>query len=73
MLFRFLGQYTGGRSSVNACGVVFHGREPADVTEPDGIRRLSGHPEFELVPVAEDRAEVPEPKRRGRPRKVTNG
>lgn len=73
MLFRFLGQYTGGRSSVDACGVAFHGREPTDVTDPDSIRRLSGHPEFELVPVAKDRVEVPEPKRRGRPRKVTNG
>lgn len=49
MLFRFTGEYTNGHTAINACGVVFQGREPADVTEPDGIRRLSGHPEFVMV------------------------
>lgn len=49
MLFRFIGEYTCGRTTVPAGGVVFKGREPADVTDPDGIRRLSGSPEFEKI------------------------
>lgn len=67
MLFRFIGRYTGRRSSVNACGVEFHGREPADVTDLDGIRRLSNHPEFEVV----EPSDAPEKPKRGR--KVTHG
>lgn len=64
MLFRFIGNYTNGRDAISASGVTFVGREPADVTDPDGIRRISGNPEFERVdsPVA--------PRRRGRPRKA---
>ena len=53
MRFRFTGQYTNGHTSINACGVVFEGREPADVTDPAAIARLSGHPEFEHVASAE--------------------
>lgn len=55
MLFRFNGDYTGKRSSITLFGVTFEGREPADVTDADGIRRLSNHPEFEAVtkPVTE--------------------
>ena len=44
--FRFIGQYTGGRTSINACGVIFEGNEPSEVEDEDGIRRLRGHPEF---------------------------
>lgn len=67
MMFRFTGQYTGGRTSVASCGVVFHGREPSDVTAPDAIRRLSGNPEFEAV---QEPQELPAPpKKRGRPKK----
>jgi hypothetical protein len=49
MLFKFIGQYTNGRSTIMTCGTLFEGREPADVTDPDGIRRLTNHPEFEWV------------------------
>ena len=49
MLFRFTGTYTGGRTSITVFGVTFEGHEPADVTDEDGIRRLSGHQEFEQV------------------------
>ena len=49
MLFRFKGDYTGKRTSITLFGVTFEGREPADVTDADGIRRLSNHPELEKV------------------------
>lgn len=49
MLFRFKGDYTGKRTSITLFGVTFEGREPADVTDADGIRRLTTHPEFEQV------------------------
>lgn len=77
MLFRFKGDYTGKRTSITLFGVTFEGREPADVTDEDGIRRLSTHPEFEAVlgpPLPEPHedgfsAPVEPPKKRGRPRK----
>lgn len=82
MLFRFTGTYTGGRKSITVFGVTFEGHEPADVTDEDGIRRLSGHQEFERVTkdvipdpeleaaMAEYEDSTPEqPKKRGRPRK----
>jgi hypothetical protein len=81
MLFRFTGTYTGGRTSITVFGVTFEGHEPADVTDEDGIRRLSGHQEFEQVTktvtpeleaaMAEYEDSIPEqPKKRGRPRKA---
>lgn len=80
MLFRFKGDYTGKRTSITLFGVTFEGREPADVTDADGIRRLSNHPEFEQVTkavtpelesaMADYEDSIPEqPKKRGRPRK----
>lgn len=73
MLFKFIGQYTNGRSTITTCGTLFEGREPADVTDPDGIRRLSNHPEFEQVTefvAPEGVADEEQPKpRRGRPKK----
>ena len=76
MLFRFKGDYTGKRTSITLFGVTFEGREPADVTDADGIRRLSNHPEFEQVTKAVTPEEAVEeyltpeaPKKRGRPRK----
>lgn len=84
MLFRFKGDYTGKRTSITLYGVTFEGREPADVTDADGIRRLSNHPEFEAVAhnalmaermvemAAAVRADIEAaepPKKRGRPRK----
>jgi hypothetical protein len=67
MLFRFIGQYTHGRTMINA-GVDFFGREPSEVEDAELIRRLSNNPEFEAVEPAEVPAEAP--KRRGRPKKV---
>lgn len=69
--FRFTGRYTGKRDTIVSCGVTFIGREPSEVTDADGIRRLSNHPEFEIVE-AEPEAEAPDeaPKPRGRPRKA---
>jgi hypothetical protein len=72
MLFKFTGQYTGGRDAINACGIVFTGREPAEVTDADALRRLSGHPEFEAVTETAALADEPTeaPKKRGRKPKV---
>ena len=73
MLLRFIGDYTNGRTSMRICDVVFEGREPSEVTDPESIRRLENHPEFELVTASEPKpvfVPVAEPKRRGRPRKV---
>lgn len=47
--FRFTGQYTGGRDSIDAGGVLFVGNEPSEVADPEAVRRLRGHPEFEEV------------------------
>lgn len=47
--FRFIGQHTLGRTSINACGVIFEGNEPSEVEDEDGIRRLRGNPEFEEI------------------------
>lgn len=47
--FRFIGTYTGGRSSINASGVVFEGNEPSEVEDVEAIRRLRGNVEFEEV------------------------
>jgi hypothetical protein len=72
MLFKFIGRYTCGHTSINASGVVFQGNEPAEVEDAEAIRRLSGNPEFEKVdPLDHDGngekgGSLP---RRGRPRK----
>lgn len=70
MLFRFIGQYTGGRTSICMGGVMFEGEEPAEVICPDMVSRLSRNQEFEAVPLIDaepvgDKA----PRRRGRPKK----
>lgn len=70
MLLRFIGIYSNKRTSMSICGVEFHGREPSEVTDPESIRRLENHPEFELVTASAAPVEVQEPKRRGRPRKA---
>lgn len=49
MLFRFIGQYTHGRTTINAGGVIFEGHEPAEVEDADLIGRLTRHVEFEAV------------------------
>lgn len=75
MRFRFTGDYTNGHTSINACGVVFEGREPSNVRDFAAIERLRGHVEFEAVEdepyevVFEEQEIVtmtPAPKRRGR-------
>ncbi len=48
-LFKFIGAHTGGRESITCHGTTFYGNEPAEVTDEDGIRRLSANPEFEAV------------------------
>jgi hypothetical protein len=53
MRFRFIGQYTNGRTSITTHGVTFEGNEPAEVTDKEAIRRLSGNVEFEEVPDSE--------------------
>lgn len=69
MLFRFIGQYTHGRTMINA-GVDFHEREPSQVDDAELIRRLSNNPEFESVEPEGETVEQPAPKKRGRPKKV---
>ena len=75
MLFRFIGQYTHGRNSIDM-GVVFEGREPSFVADAELARRLSNNPEFEAVeahPLDHDSDGEKGgslPKKRGRPKKV---
>ncbi len=75
MLFRFIGQYTHGRNSIDM-GVVFEGREPSFVADAELARRLSNNPEFEAVeahPLDHDgdgEKGGSLPKKRGRPKKV---
>ena len=74
MLFRFIGQYTHGRTSIDAGGVLFEGREPTEVTDLELIRRLTNHVEFEAVEAGEPTEEAPPVvlKKRGRPKKVAD-
>lgn len=65
MLFRFIGQYTNGRTSICMNGVTFDGHEPVEVPEALAFR-FAGNAEFEAV---EQDAPVDKPKR-GRSRKV---
>jgi hypothetical protein len=71
--FRFIGQYTNGHTSINAGGVVFEGREPAEVECAELARRLAANPEFEAVhPLDHDADGVKgglPPRKRGRPKK----
>lgn len=78
MHLRFIGTYTGGRTSITLCGVTFEGREPSKVVDAGALARLSNHPEFEEVTktvapeleAVEYEDSLPEaPKKRGRPRK----
>lgn len=76
MLFRFIGQYTHGRTTINA-GVDFVEHEPSEVDCPELQRRLSNNPEFERVEAhpldhdgdGEKGGSLPKV-RRGRPKKV---
>lgn len=75
MLFRFIGQYTHGRNSIDM-GIVFEGDEPSLVADPELARRLLSNPEFEAVeahPLDHDgdgEKGGSLPKKRGRPKKV---
>lgn len=48
MRFRFIGEYTNKRNSIDM-GVLFEGREPSLVSDPELARRLGNNPEFEAV------------------------
>ena len=48
MLFKFIGQYTNGHTSISVGGVTFEGHEPTPVPE-ELEARFSGHVEFEAV------------------------
>jgi len=65
MLYRFIGTYTHGRTSITISGVTFEGREPSECDCP----RIANHPEFEAVEPVEE-IEAPAKPRRGRPRKA---
>ncbi len=47
MKFRFIGDYTGGRSSIGILGHHFHGREATEVDDEEIAARFKRHPEFE--------------------------
>lgn len=63
MLYRFVGVYTHGRTSITLSGVTFNGREPSECD----CWRIANHPEFEAVEPVE---EAPAKPKRGRPRKA---
>lgn len=48
-IFKFIGQYTNGHTSISYGDVTWQGHDPAEVTDPAWIARLSRHPEFEEV------------------------
>lgn len=62
MLYRFIGTYTHGRTSITLGGVTFEGREPSECD----CWRIANHPEFEAVEPVEEPAKP----KRGRPRKT---
>lgn len=68
MRYRFIGQYTNGRTSICMNGVTFEGREPREVPA-EAVARLSRNIEFEEVPEAIEPVDASKPKR-GRPKKV---
>lgn len=74
MLFKFIGQYTNGHTSITVMGVTFEGHDPAEVTDAEAIRRLSNNIEFEEVHPLDHDGDGEKggslPKKRGRPRKV---
>lgn len=63
MRFRFIGLYTGGRTSICMNGVRFDGHESREVPA-EAVARLSGSIEFEAVAPPDEA-----PRRRGRPKK----
>ena len=73
MRYRFIGQYTLGRTSICMNGVTFEGHEPSEV--PADIEfRFAGNIEFAAVhPLDHDGDGKPGgslPRKRGRPRKA---
>lgn len=65
MLYRFIGTYTHGRTSITIGGVTFEGRELSECDCP----RIASHQEFEAVEPVE-MIEAPAKPKRGRPRKA---
>lgn len=66
MQFRFIGQYTNGRTSICMNGIVFEGHDPSEVPA-DMAFRFAGSVEFEEV--SGDEPEPADKPKRGRPRK----
>jgi hypothetical protein len=69
MRYRFIGQYTLGRTSICMNGVTFEGQEPSEVPA-DIEHRFSGNVEFEIVANDNPDEQPVVKKRQGRPRKV---
>lgn len=82
MLFKFVGQYTNGHTSITMYGVTFNGDEPAEVTDPTACASLAAsvgefeaveaeNPPAEQQEAAEPTADTPKPKKpRGRRKKA---
>ena len=64
MKLKFIGTYTGGRTSISYPPYTFHGHEPTEVDGRTGMgKRLANNPEFEAVEekkVAKPKVEKPE-------------
>lgn len=73
MRFRFIGQYTHGRTSIEMNGVLFEGNEPSEVPE-ELLFRFANSLEFEAIHPLDHDANGEKggsvPRRRGRSKKV---
>jgi hypothetical protein len=61
--------FTGPRNTMTFAGLTFQKGEPRPVPE-HAVDGLHGHPWFTVDAEGAPEAEAPEPRRRGRPRKV---
>lgn len=69
MRYRFVGQYTLGRTSICMNGITFEGHAPSEV--PADIEfRFAGNVEFEPVKATSEPLVGVTPRKRGRPRKA---
>lgn len=53
MKFIFTGDYTGGRDSISAWGIVFNGREPSNVPA-ELVEKFDSHVEFKRASSKKD-------------------
>lgn len=49
MMFKFVGRYTNGHTAITVFDVTFNGHDPAEVSDPKAIARLSKNIEFQAV------------------------